>query len=94
MSLSMKRILVVLSVAANIAAGQQKNGSLSVASIRSYQPKAGCLMRPQVARNGRWSIPCTTVKYLSPTRVRASGLGNGIRTGLGDDTTYFNVTLH
>ncbi len=64
MSLSMKRILVVLSIAVNIATGQQKNGSLSVASIKSYQPKAGCLMRPQATPNGRWSIPCTTVKYL------------------------------
>jgi len=51
-------------MAANVAAGQQKNGSLSVASIRPYQPKAGCLMKPQAAPDGRWSISCTTVKYL------------------------------
>src|ERR1700677_4957878 len=90
MSLSMKRILVVLSAAASISTAQQKNGSLSVASVKPYEPKAGCFMRPQAAANGRWSIPCTNVKYLVQ---RAYGLQDWEIAAVPDwaVTSYYSV---
>jgi uncharacterized protein (TIGR03435 family) len=90
MSLSTKRILVVLSAAASIAAAQQKHESLSLASIKPYEPNAGCFMRPQAEPNGRWSIPCTNVKYLVQ---RAFGLKDWELSPLPDwaVTSYYSV---
>jgi uncharacterized protein (TIGR03435 family) len=44
---------------------QQNNGKLNVASVKAYDPKGmGCFMAPRTEPNGRFSISCTTAKFL------------------------------
>jgi uncharacterized protein (TIGR03435 family) len=90
MSPAVKRIFVVLSAAASFAAAQQKNGNLSVASVKPYAPTAGCLMAPQAEPNGRWSIGCTNAKYLVQ---RAYALQDWEMAPLPDwaSTSYYSV---
>ena len=93
MSLSMKRILIVLSVAANIATGQQKKRKLKPGIHQVVPAQSG--VSDEASGGTKWEMVDSlhNCEVPGPTRVRASGLGNGIRTGLGGSIELFGGSV-